>query len=198
MNLGRQVKVLGSIILLASSAAFFLRPSQQSFRAPDPHLNPNQEVTTPSSAKTPTDSRLSGTAKQSGTFIDQPSQESAAHRILSNESSIKERRQAIYKLTQIHSEEATALLQKIAETPIDQASPSLEFDRSLRLTALEALDQRIAGEEADASSVAKVLQKQTDPTLRFLAQVSYAGIASGHPGKLTRFIDETFAAAGEK
>ncbi|MFL5814625.1 MAG: hypothetical protein ACJ763_13705 [Bdellovibrionia bacterium] len=119
-----------------------------------------------------------------------------ASKILSKNIPAQERREVLYQLTQTHSEEATRSLIKIAASDVDARDESSRFDVSLRITALEALDQRMASGEASASAITTVLKKQTHPTLLFFARISLEGVTSGRPGKLTRFIDQAFSEAG--
>lgn len=117
--------------------------------------------------------------------------------ILSKSTPAEERREALYQLTQTHSDAATQSLIEIASSNVDARDESSRFDVSLRITALEAIDQRMASGEARVSAITEVLQKQTHPTLLFFARISLEGVTSGRPGKLTRFIDKAFSEVGE-
>jgi hypothetical protein len=119
-----------------------------------------------------------------------------ASKILSRSTPAAERREALYQLTQTHSDEATQALTEIAASNVDARDESSHLDVSLRITALEALDQRMASGEASTSAITTVLHHQTHPTLLFFARISLEGMTSGRPGKLTRFIDKAFSEAG--
>jgi hypothetical protein len=110
---------------------------------------------------------------------------------------MEERREALYELTQTHSAEATRSLIEIASSAVESNNESSRFDVSLRVTALEALDQRLVSGEVDASAIQTVIKNQTHPTLLFFARISLEGVMSGRPGKLTRFIDKTLSVIGE-
>jgi hypothetical protein len=110
---------------------------------------------------------------------------------------MEDRREALYQLTQTHSDAATQSLIEIAASNVETQGDSSRFDVSLRITALEAIDQRLASGEASASAINTILEKQKHPTLLFFARISLEGLASGRPGKLTRFIDQAFSEIGE-
>ena len=121
--------------------------------------------------------------------------------ILGATNSADQRNAALYLLTQAGSNSLEALA-IIAASPIFEGasegasrgeppenSRRRKFETSLRVTALLALDS-FAGSQGDLISqyMHQVLEKQSEPTLQFLAQVSSTGIASGRPGKLERLV----------
>ncbi|RYZ69124.1 MAG: hypothetical protein EOP09_08265 [Proteobacteria bacterium] len=69
----------------------------------------------------------------------------------------------------------------------------LRYQRSLRITALEELDQLgFAGENIEPALL-EILSQQQDPAILFLVKISLMGVQQKRPGKLSRFIDATFA-----
>lgn len=70
------------------------------------------------------------------------------------------------------------------QDPHSEGSLNKNFEVSLRIAALEAIDR-----QASAESLQQILKTQSDPTLKMLAQVSLAGIQSGKPEKLSRLIE---------
>lgn len=114
-----------------------------------------------------------------------------------------ERRASLFLLTKVASSEstgtaATEALAEIAQTPVpafenagkphSRESLAKSFEVSLRITALEALDQRTVTAPSVASHLENIRRLQKDPTLSLLTQISLAGIAAGTPGKLNRAI----------
>lgn len=108
------------------------------------------------------------------------------------------RREALAELTQA-GPEAIPLLAKIAATDVpmpkevkDPHSAEVrryEYEKGLRFTALEAIDDW-AAKNVDVGPVLKeILGKTRDQDIRFLAFVSLRGVEQGRPGKLIRFVD---------
>ena len=110
------------------------------------------------------------------------------------------RRASLFILT--HSAVANAgtalALARIAQSPVpkfengakphSRGSFAKSFEVSLRITALESLDQRAVNSTDVAKHIKKISHLQKDPTLSLLTQISLAGIAAGTPGKLNRTI----------
>ena len=109
------------------------------------------------------------------------------------------RRKLLHQLVVAGPPAAEALL-KVARTPLPLSSENpqphsihemkVKFERSLRITALEALDKLAIDHPSVAAKLPEVAADQTDPMISFLAQVSVAGIQQGRPGKLVRMIDK--------
>jgi hypothetical protein len=103
-----------------------------------------------------------------------------------------------------HTPATTENLVRIASSPMPEFPNALQphssdetlsnFERSLRVTALERLDQLGIESPRLKTEIAKILEAQkNDPTLSFLATVSLQGFEQGQPGKLSRFIAKAFA-----
>lgn len=126
-------------------------------------------------------------------------------KILDTNSKMPEREAALYVLTQSVSPKAENALITLAETalpeyqdlhdPHSAGSQLRTLEMGLRVTALENLDQRAAKSPDVAKGLLRILQKQTEPSLRFLAQTSLSGIEQGKPGRLKRMIDEMLGSA---
>ena len=132
-------------------------------------------------------------------------------KVLDSQQPAEQRSASLYLLSQ-YGVQAVTQLSAIAENrPLhfeqQDNSHSLgsyqrEFEISLRITALEALDHIALNSPQEPSAsptsmekrLSKILSHQTEPSLRMLAQISLSGIESGRPGKLTRFIDQALAA----
>lgn len=123
---------------------------------------------------------------------------SAAASILSPSLDGNLRRKLLHQLIVAGLPAAEALL-TIARTPLPLTSQNpqphslhemkVKFERSLRITALEALDKLAIDHPQIAAKLSEVAAEQTDPMISFLAQVSVTGIQQGRPGKLVRMID---------
>ena len=113
-----------------------------------------------------------------------------------------ERNAALFILLQAR-ENAIAQLAEVANQPVrgypNEANPEgrdalqKKFETSLRVKALEALDEMTNSrsseiKQAAALEVARVASQQTQPTVQFLADLSLSGLREGRPGKLQRFI----------
>lgn len=111
-----------------------------------------------------------------------------------------ERQAVLFVLTQSESSLAQKALIELAETALPEysdlqdphsvGSQARTLEMSLRVTALESLDQRGGQSSEIAKGLLRILQKQNEPSLRFLAQTSLSGIEAGKPGRLKRIIDE--------
>jgi hypothetical protein len=111
-----------------------------------------------------------------------------------------EREAALYILTLSPSPHAALSLIQVAGSPLPElpdltdphSAGSLQRTQELglRVTALESLDQRAASVPSVVVGLNQILQKQTEPSLRFLAQTSLSGIEAGKPGRLKRVIEE--------
>lgn len=77
------------------------------------------------------------------------------------------------------------------QDPHSADSSNKNFEVSLRIAALEAIDRQtsLQNEKTQVqASLQQILKTQNDPTLKMLVEVSLAGVRSGKPGKLSRFI----------
>lgn len=97
----------------------------------------------------------------------------------------------LFLLTQAGPSSLKALSQ-IAQSSLSSISPRSQdqaYEVSLRVNAVEALDNLVLHHAQGKKEIEAILQNQKDPTVRFLAQMSLDGIRSGHPGKVGRFVD---------
>lgn len=109
------------------------------------------------------------------------------------------RRLLLHKLVAAGLPAAKQLIQ-VASSPLPEAAGEMrphsaeemrvKYERSLRITALEALDKLTPDNPELAEQMEQVALVQRDPMLQFLAQVSVSGIQQGRPGKLVRMIDK--------
>lgn len=67
-----------------------------------------------------------------------------------------------------------------------------KFEKGLRITAIETLDQWAAKGTDVLKELMHIRDNQTEQDLVFLANLAVAGIQEGRPGKVTRFIDQAF------
>lgn len=113
------------------------------------------------------------------------------------------RQKALYELTQLETATAALDLAEIAESDVPQF-PNLhdphssgaykyQTELALRVTALEALDQRSVNSLEVSKLIQTVERNQKNPTLKFLAQISLSGLNSQRPGKLHRVIEAMLA-----
>lgn len=126
-------------------------------------------------------------------------------KVLSSSNKMPEREAALYVLTLSSAPQAQGTLIVLAESALPEfsdlqdphsvGSTQRALELSLRVTALENLDQRAATSPEVAKGLQSILQKQTEPSLRFLAQTSLSGIESGKPGRLKRIINEMLGTA---
>ena len=100
-----------------------------------------------------------------------------------------DRVEALYQLTQA-GPRATADLHRVVTTPLPADPTRRNLEVSLRITALEALDQ-LAERGVDVKdSFARALVVHQDGALQTIAMVGLRGIEQGRPAKIKRFIDE--------
>lgn len=66
------------------------------------------------------------------------------------------------------------------------------FEKGLRITAIEALDQWAVRGTDVMKELKLIRDTQNEKDLIFLASLAVAGIQEGRPGKVTRFIDQAF------
>ncbi|MBC7371982.1 MAG: hypothetical protein H7326_10475, partial [Bdellovibrionaceae bacterium] len=78
----------------------------------------------------------------------------------------------------------------LKENPHSQDAIQDRFEKSLRITAIEALDTIGATGVDVRQELQQVRDSQKDAEIVFLASIALAGIAEGRPGKVTRFIDQ--------
>jgi hypothetical protein len=126
-------------------------------------------------------------------------------KVLGTSNKMAEREAALYVLTLSSAPQAQGTLIVLAETALPEfrdltnphsvGSTQRTLELGLRVTALESLDQRAVSSPEVTKGLQRILQKQTEPSLRFLAQTSLSGIESGKPGKLKRIIDEMLGTA---
>lgn len=110
-----------------------------------------------------------------------------------------QRAESIYTLS-LAGANAAPELAKIAGTSLpllphaDQAhsadSVQKNIEMNLRVMALEALDRLPTSDDIEVNSLLKkIMRKQREPTLRFLAQASLSGRLQRKPHRLSRIID---------
>lgn len=127
-------------------------------------------------------------------------------KVLSSENKMPEREAALYVLTLSAAPQAQTTLVALAETALPEfkdlqdphsgGSTLRTLELGLRVTALESLDQRaVKAPDLVAKGMQRILQKQTEASLRFLAQTSLSGIEAGKPGRLKRIINEMLGTA---
>lgn len=115
----------------------------------------------------------------------------------------KYRQTALYILTQIETSETTGALAEIAistipvfdnlNNPHSRSTYQHRAELALRMTALEALDQRSIKSLDIQKQIQAIEVSQTNPTLKFLARLSLEGILSQRPGKLHRVTEAILA-----
>ena len=126
-------------------------------------------------------------------------------KVLSPSNKMPEREAALYVLTLSSAPQAQGTLIVLAESALPEfsdlqdphsvGSTQRTQELGLRVTALESLDQRAATSPEVTQGLQRILQKQTEPSLRFLAQTSLSGIEAGKPGRLKRIINEMLGTA---
>lgn len=96
----------------------------------------------------------------------------------------------LFKLTQA-GEEAAEELAQVARAPVEKQHPQREFELSLRLRAVEALDEVALKNSSKAQKqLLWVMDANPDPTVSLLVRVSLQGIEQGRPGKARRLMDQ--------
>jgi hypothetical protein len=119
-------------------------------------------------------------------------------RVLDPSADGNERRTALFILTRAGAPAIPALV-AISRSAIPEFENStdphsldslrMKNEISLRVTAIEALDQQSISNPDISAHLFEIAQIQKNPTLEFLVRISLAGIAEGRPGKLGRAID---------
>lgn len=119
--------------------------------------------------------------------------------VLDTSASKDMRRLLLHKLVAAGLPAAKQLIE-VASSPLPEAAGEMrphsaqemrvKYERSLRITALEALDKLTPDNPGLSEQMQNVALVQRDPMLQFLAQVSVSGIQQGRPGKLVRMIDK--------
>lgn len=109
-----------------------------------------------------------------------------------------ERRAGLYFLS-VAGPAAIHALGVVAAKPVPELANSLDphssgavqksIEVALRTQALQSLDAMAADSVQVREELEKVLSQQTDPTVKFFAQVSLQGIQQGRPGKLQRLAE---------
>ncbi len=74
--------------------------------------------------------------------------------------------------------------------PHSRDSAERSFELSLRMSALEALDKAASQNPEIRTLLEKIVGKQKEPTLRYLAQVSLRGVETGRPGQLQKVMEQ--------
>jgi hypothetical protein len=67
-----------------------------------------------------------------------------------------------------------------------------KFEKGLRITAIETLDQWAVKGTDVMKELTVIRDTENEQDLVFLASLAVSGIQEGHPGKVTRFIDQAF------
>ncbi len=129
--------------------------------------------------------------KEIATSLSAEEAHSLALHVISRETDAEERSATLYLLTQ-GGKSTNQAIAKIAASPTPQIPNSEDahsvgalqssFESSLRVTAIEALDQRVVNGEDLKAEFDGIQQQQTDPTLQFLAQL-------GRQGKTGKFME---------
>ena len=159
---------------------------------------PTQSLPAALPAQSPSASAATALSKKAATLENKDFM-STAFDVLDLKLAPNSRRKLLHQLVVTGLPAAEALL-IVARTPLPLSSASpqphsihemkVKFERSLRITALEALDKLAIDHPGVAAKLPEVAAEQTDPMISFLAQVSVAGIQQGRPGKLVRMIDK--------
>jgi hypothetical protein len=79
-----------------------------------------------------------------------------------------------------------------AQNPHSSDYGYYKFEKGLRITAIETLDQWAANGTDVLKELMHIRDNQNEQDLVFLAGLAVAGIQEGRPGKVTRFIDQAF------
>lgn len=79
-----------------------------------------------------------------------------------------------------------------AHNPHSTDSGLLKFEKGLRITAIETLDQWAVQGADVLKELKSIRDTQNQQDLVFLAGLAVEGILEGRPGKTTRFIDQAF------
>lgn len=109
--------------------------------------------------------------------------------IMNLEESANDREEAMYQLTQ-KGMAALPELKKVLANPLPADPTRHEFEVSLRITALEALDE-LSMQGADiAEALQGALATYDEPSIQTLAMVGLQGLEENRPGKINRFIDK--------
>lgn len=126
-------------------------------------------------------------------------------KILSANETAEARQEMMYSLIKIGPSASQALV-AIAKTNIPEFHNSKDphsvgafqerLELSLRITALEALDQMLMKKPDLSRSIGEIAHQQTNPILKFLAKVSLSGVQKNQPGKLKRTIDAMLVEVG--
>lgn len=121
--------------------------------------------------------------------------------ILNSKAPADRRREVLHRLTTL-DRRAVPALTRIAHQPIPSFSnaqnphsadsAAYTFEKGLRITAIEALDQWALKGENVLQQLISIRERQSERDLAFLANLAIAGIQEGQPGKVTRFIEKMF------
>lgn len=157
------------------------------------HKTPAVPVTAPQASAT---ASAEPVPQQAPSILVAEPVENPVKQVLDRQLSHEERRHQLHILLQKGSttELATIAGQALPQVAANQAPHSLallqlKFERGLRITALENLDQRAARDGQARNAVFHLSQTQTDPTLLALTEISRHGIEQNQPGKLSRWLD---------
>jgi hypothetical protein len=134
-----------------------------------------------------------------------PDYQQLREKVLNPNANMSEREAALYILTLSPTVQAEKALVQLVESalpefkglndPHSAGSTQRTLEMGLRVTAIESLDQRALGSPEVVKDLHQILQRQSEPSLRFLVQTSLSGIESGKPGRLKRIIDEMLGSA---
>lgn len=165
------------------------------------NAEPSVATIEPEDASAQTSERASKGEKQEESSIAHRSIEELATIVLDTKQDPNFRREALAELTEA-GPQAIPLLATIAATdvvmpdvakdPHSAEAYTFQFEKGLRITALEVIDQWAARNADVRAALQSIIKKTRDQDLRFMAFVSLRGVEQGRPGKLTRFIDQMF------
>lgn len=187
------IGILAAFIVLAGSI-FLLRMQP----APDSSTNATTSMEPPAPAAIGTSSPTPST--ESAKPLSASELSKLAQLVTDSTAPQETRKKALYDLTQQGAAALTAL-SVVANSPVPEALSQdphsadqikQSFEASLRVTAIEALDEiAVDPTHTDAvkASMLGVLKSQKHRSLTLLAQISLSGIESGRPGKVKRAIE---------
>ncbi|WP_413295196.1 hypothetical protein ACLSU7_08970 [Bdellovibrio sp. HCB185ZH] len=116
---------------------------------------------------------------------------------------MSERQMSVYLLSLAGLRAHNALFD-IVKTPFSapKTAAKMKFtqdETSLRVRALQALDQMAFLNPAQLQKTMKIVMKSpASPQLKNYAQISLNGITRGQPGKLSHWLNQTIASAGDQ
>ncbi|QDK44212.1 hypothetical protein DOM22_03105 [Bdellovibrio sp. ZAP7] len=127
-----------------------------------------------------------------------------AAKAVDTSANMSERQMSVYLLSLAGLRAHNALFD-IVKTPFSApkaAAAKMKFSQdemSLRVRALQALDQMAFLNPAQLQKTMKIVMKSpASPQLKNYAQISLNGITHGQPGKLSHWLNQTVASAGDQ